>query len=96
MEFTPIDMTGIAMHEGLACDHCGGEAIAPDENGHFIEGDADQCAECGFPGSVTVEADGDEPSDAYWKISELPGATCDRDDCAECGIYAGEHFGPRR
>lgn len=63
----------------LECSHCGDEAIEPDEDGLYRDGDGGKCQCCGYPGQVSCS--GDEGDGAEWVESDDPGAHCDRDDC---------------
>lgn len=72
----------------LECPHCGDvAAFADPETDQFEDGQGEDvgCASCGFPGSASCDAE----SEPYWVMSDLESATCDRDDCVECGICAG-------
>ena len=63
----------------LECLHCGADAIES-ASGLFCEGDADECATCGFPGHVSVDED-----TASWSTEDCDNvARCKRLDCTEC------------
>lgn len=76
----------------LECGHCGGIAFTSKDYRDgiywFSDGDGDECAECGMPGQVVVDSDGDEEDDidaaVWWSDSQEPGVYCTRDDCEEC------------
>lgn len=69
----------IATRAWLDCDHCGGAAIVS-ESGLFADGDGGECACCGFPGSVHLDAE----TDPYWWTSDDADARCGDPDCEEC------------
>lgn len=57
------------------------------EDGLFYEGDADRCAECGFPGHVSVTDSGyDYDFFANFVLDEWADkdARCNQTDCEEC------------
>lgn len=66
----------------LECNHCGGSALNS-PNGIFWDGDGTACAECGFPGTVDADSDG-EGGYAVWSESDDDLDTCKRADCEEC------------
>jgi hypothetical protein len=75
----------------LECPHCGDvAAFADPETNRFEDGQGGDagCESCGFPGSVSCDAE----SDPYWVMSDLESATCNRDDCVDCSIRAEEHY----
>lgn len=69
----------------LECNHCGGDAIFSEDN-LFFDGEGERCAECGFPGQVSIGDNGDEESNtADWSINDYDDeAKCNRADCEEC------------
>lgn len=50
------------------------------ESGLFADGDGGECACCGFPGQVMLDAE----SDPYWWTSDDQDAVCGDPECEEC------------
>ena len=61
------------------CDHCGDVAIESTD-GLFTDGDGGECASCGMPGQVSMDAE----TGPYWSTSQEEGDRCDRRDCEDC------------
>ena len=66
------------------CDHCGGDAVYAQDDGLFYEGDADKCAECRYPGHISVDDIGDDIPRASWVTDDALEARCGQADCDEC------------
>ncbi len=84
-------MIDVTKPEGLMCDHCGGTAIEfkpPAHHSdfwHLFDGDGGCCAECSWPGSVSVGGGNEEEEQAYWLTNDWDdGLMCSRIDCEEC------------
>ena len=72
-----LRVPGEASH--FECDHCGDVAIES-RDGMFTDGDGGECASCGMPGQVSMDAE----TDPYWSTSQEEGDRCNRKDCEDC------------
>ncbi len=78
----------------LECNHCGGIAFTSTDvrNGvhWFTDGDGEECADCGFPGWVSVDEPDPDDAEVSWMCSDADAARCNRHDCDDCEIMQRE------
>jgi hypothetical protein len=81
----------------LECNHCGGIAFTSldvrDGVPWFTDGDGEKCADCGMPGSVSVDEPDPDDASVSWSDVQDAGVYCERPDCEDCNDLRAAEVG---